>query len=106
MIPVEFLRQFRVGGFALFDIGVSFIGMYLLSPFLSKMFLKLNLAIPKKSWLLLTLPIGILVHLLVGQNTLMTREFFDMSGYYLLKIGIFVLIFLGLRAIRIMHKHT
>jgi len=104
MIPVEFLRQFRVGGFALFDIGVSFIGMYLLSPFLSKMFLKLNLAIPKKSWLLLTLPIGILVHVLVGQNTLMTKNFLDMHGYYALKICIIVLLFLGLKMIRIAKK--
>ncbi|MCR4329030.1 MAG: hypothetical protein NUV65_00615 [Candidatus Roizmanbacteria bacterium] len=104
MISIEFLRQFRFGGYALFDMGVSFIGMYVLSPLLSGMFLRLNVIIPKKSWLLLTLPIGILVHMLVGQNTLMTKNFLDTHGHYVLKLCIMVLLFLGLKNVQTAKK--
>jgi len=61
---IEFLRQFRFGGYAFFDLIVAFLGVYLLSPLLSKIFLKIKIYIPKSNWIFLTLPIGILIHIL------------------------------------------
>ncbi|MBU0577776.1 hypothetical protein KKF73_04385, partial [Patescibacteria group bacterium] len=86
MNPIEFLRQFRISGYAVFDFVVAFLGIYLLSPLLSKIFLKLRIDIPRKSWLFLTLPIGIAVHLLVGEMTPMTKNFLDINSHYILKI--------------------
>ncbi|HRY82094.1 MAG TPA: hypothetical protein P5232_00095 [Candidatus Moranbacteria bacterium] len=104
MIPIEFLRQFRIGEYAIFDFVVAFLGIYLLSPLLSKIFLKLRIDIPKKNWLFLTLPIGIIAHLIVGKMTPLTRNFMDIHGHYVLKIIIFGLLFLGLRNITIIKK--
>ncbi|MBU0546506.1 hypothetical protein KKA13_04625 [Patescibacteria group bacterium] len=75
--------------------------MYLLAPLLSKLFLKLRINIPKRNWLFLTLPIGVVVHLLVGKITPMTKYFLDIHGHYILKIIILGLFFLGLRGIKI-----
>jgi len=104
MIPIEFLRQFRFGGYAIFDFTAVFLGMYLLSPLLSKIFLKLRIDIPKKNWLFLALPIGILAHLIVGNITPMTRNFFDVHGHYILKVLIICLLFFGLKRIKIVKK--
>ena len=104
MISIEFLRQFRLGGYAIFDLAVAFLGIYLLSPLLSKIFLKLGIDIPKLNWLFLTLPIDIIVHLLVGQTTLMTKNFLDINGHYILKILILSLLIFGIKGIKIVKK--
>ncbi len=102
MVPIEFLRQFRIFEYAIFDFIAAFLGMYLLAPLLSKIFLKLfKLDIPKHNWLYLTLPIGITTHLLVGKITPMTKDFIDPSGHYIVKIFILILLFLGIRNIKI-----
>jgi hypothetical protein len=100
MITIDFLRQFRIGGFAIFDLSTAFLGILLLSPVLSWIFRKVGLEIPKKSWIFWTLPIGILTHLLIGRKTPMTVEFFDPSGHYVLKAAIVGLLILGTRGIR------
>jgi hypothetical protein len=104
MIPIEFLRQFRLIDYAIFDFAVAFLGIYLLAPLLSKIFLKLRLDIPKHNWLWLTLPLSILTHLLVGNITPMTADFIDADGHYVLKIIILILFILGLRGIKIIKK--
>ncbi|MBU1045455.1 MAG: hypothetical protein KJ915_13800 [Candidatus Omnitrophica bacterium] len=68
------------------------------------MFLKIRVSIPKWNWLYLVLPIGILTHFIFGQMTLMTRQFFDLSGYWVLKVLILVLLVLGLRGVRIVER--
>lgn len=104
MTTIEFLRQFRLGGYAIFDFAASFLGIWLLSPLLTKLFLKIRIKIPKINWVFLTLPIGIIVHLLVGTITPLTKNFLDLGGYYILKIIILLLLFFGLRGIRIIKK--
>ena len=104
MIPIDFLRQFRFGGYAIFDLLVAFIGIYLLSGLLSKLILKIRIKIPRQNWIFLTLPLGILVHLLVGRITPMTKDFFNINSHYLLKIIVLVLLFFGLRGIKIIKK--
>ena len=100
MTTLEFLRQFRFNEYAIFDFVAVFLGMYLLSPLLSKIFLKLKIDIPKQNWLFLALPISIFAHLLVGKITPMTRDFVDIHGHYVLKILIFCLLILGTKGMK------
>jgi len=104
MIPIEFLRQFRFNEYAIFDFLVTFLGMYLLSPLLSKILLKLKIDIPKQNWLFLTLPISIFTHLSIGRITPMTRDFMDIHGHYVLKVLILGLLVLGIKGIKTVKK--
>ena len=104
MISIEFLRQYKIAGFAIFDFAVSFIGVYLLAPLLSKLFGKLGIQIPKKNWLFLTIPLSVLIHVLVNQITPMTKEFLDPQGHYILKGVIIILLIFGLRGIKRVKK--
>ncbi len=99
-MTIEYLRSFRVVGYAVFDLSLAFVGIYLLAPWLSKMFLKIGLIIPRSSWLLLTLPIGVLTHIIVGTDTLMVRNFLDTQGNFGLKILVLALTVLGLLLIQ------
>ncbi len=105
MDTLEYLRQFRLLGYAVFDLTLAFVGIYLLAPLLSKIFLKIRMDIPKTNWLFLTLPIGILTHLLIGNLTPMTKAFFDINDHYFLKAVILILLILGLRGIKIVKKN-
>jgi hypothetical protein len=104
MITIDFLRQFRVGSFAIFDFTTAFLGMLILSPFLSWIFKKVGLIIPKKNWLFLTLPIGIFIHLLIGRKTPMTVDFLDLGDHYILKVIIIILLILGFTGIKKIKK--
>ena len=101
MTTLEYLRQFRLEQYAIFDLVVSFLGIYLLSPLLTKLFRKIKIEIPKRNWLYLTLPIGILIHLLFGTLTPMTKNFLDINDHYILKALIIILTIMGLRKIKI-----
>lgn len=105
MLPIEFLRQFRFNEYAIFDFAAAFLGIYLLSPLLSKIFLKIKVDIPKNNWLFLTLPIGIIAHLLVGKITPMTEDFINTNDHYILKILILILLILGLKGIKIIKNN-
>jgi len=105
MITLEYLRHYKIFEFAIFDLIVSLIGIYLLSPLLSKIFRKINIDIPKINWVFLTLPIGILIHLIVGTITPMTKYFIDIHSHYFLKIFILGLIFLGFKGIKIIKNN-
>jgi hypothetical protein len=97
MLTVTFLRQFRIGEYAIFDFTVALLGLALLSPLLSWLCRKFfKLEVPKKNWVFLTLPIGIVTHLIIGPITPMTRDFIDLSGHYTLKVIILGLLVLGL----------
>ena len=100
MNTLELLRQYRLGGYALFDLSLSFLGILLLVPWLTKLMLRLNISMPKKNWLILTLPLSIFIHLLTGQMTQMTKDLFDPSGHYLIKILMIVLLVWGTRGIK------
>jgi len=104
MISLEVIRSFRVFGYAFFDLAVSFLGFYLIGPLLSRLFLKIRVVVPRWNWLYLTLPLGIVVHLLFGQMTPMTRQFFDLDGYWILKVLILGLLLMGLRGVRVARK--
>jgi hypothetical protein len=104
MVPIEFLRQFRIFEYAIFDFAAALLGIFLLSPLLSRLFRKIRIDIPKKNWLFLTIPISIPVHVLVGNLTPMTRDFINLSDNYILKLLIIVLLFFGIKGIKIIKK--
>lgn len=104
MIPIAFLRQFRLGDYAIFDFAAAFLGIYLLAPLLSKIFAKLRVEIPHQNWLYLTLPLSVVVHLLSGHITPLTRDFIDLQGHYIVKIIILALLVPGLTDIKITPK--
>lgn len=106
MTTLEIIRQYRIGEYAIFDLGLSFLGIYLLSPLLSKIFRKLKIDIPKQNWLFLTLPISIFIHLLTRNLTLMTRNFIDRDGHLFLKILIIILLILGVRGSKVIKKKS
>lgn len=101
---IPYLRQFRIGGYAVFDFTVSFLAAYLLAPWLSKLFRKIGLDIPKYSWLYFTVPISIIVHLIVNIITPLTRAFINPNGDYIIKIIILVLVVLGAKDIKLIKK--
>lgn len=94
---IPFLRQFRFGPFAIFDFAASYLGVYLLSPLLIKLLNKLGVKTTKASWLWLTLPIGVLIHILFKQFTPFTLMFIDLNGGYLAKLLVVVMLYLGFR---------
>ncbi len=105
MLTLEFLRHFRFAGYAIFDLTLSFLGIYLLSSYLSKIFLRIKIIIPKINWIFLTLPLGILFHIIFGTFTPMTLNFLDPQSHYYLKILIIILLIFGLRKIKISNKN-
>lgn len=104
MSLIEYLREFRIGEYAIFDFVASFLGVYLLSQFLSKILLKIKIYIPKQNWLFLVLPIGVFIHILVGNITPMTKDFLDINGNFILKILILGLLILGMKDVKIVKK--
>jgi len=105
MNTIHLLRQFRIGEYAIFDFAVAFLGLALLAPILSWLCRKIfKLEIPKKNWVFLALPIGIVTHLITGPITPMTRNFIDPTGHYFLKVIILGLSALGLLNIKRIDK--
>lgn len=104
MITLEYLRHFRLFEYAIFDLGVSFLGMAIIAPLLSRLFLKMNISVPKINWAFLTLPLGIAVHLLVGRITPMTANFLDLHGHVALKLVVLISVLLGIQGIKIIRK--
>lgn len=86
MNPIEYLRQFRIGSYAIFDFSLAFVGMLLAAPLLSWLFKKIGVLVPMRNWVILTLPISVLVHILIGNITPFTKNFLDPSGHYLIKL--------------------
>lgn len=101
MNTVSFLRQFKIGPFAIFDLAVSYLGIYLIAPFLVWVFEKIHIKTTVATWLWLTIPIGVLFHIAFNQNTPLNRMILDLHGNYLVKIVLLIMLFLGLRNITI-----
>lgn len=100
MNQIDYLRQFRVGNFAVFDFVASFLGMLVLSPLLSHLCKRVGVHVPKRNWVILTLPIGVLAHILVGNITPLTKDFLDLHGHYAAKIVIVACVIFGVAGIR------
>lgn len=100
MSIIDQLRQFRIGRFAIFDFTTAFLGMLILSPLLSWLFKKAGIFIPKRNWVILTLPIGILAHMLTGTITPLTQDFLNPNGHYLVKLLVILCCIFGVTGIK------
>jgi hypothetical protein len=100
---ITYLRQFRLGGYAIFDFSASLIGMALLAPLLSRLFRKFGIEIPFRNWLFFTLPLSIIAHMAVDTYTPMTRAFLDPHAHYFMKLVVilsFALSFMDIKRIK------
>lgn len=102
MFNISYLRSFKILDYAIFDLAASFIGIYLLSPLLTKLFSLIHLNIPRASWLYFTIPLSIIFHIIFGNYTPMTKYFLDPSSHYVLKLFIILLIVMGIKNIKIL----
>ena len=101
MLNLPLLRQYKVGPLAIFDIIISYLGIAILAPLLSKIFLKFKIVIPIKSWIWLTMPIGVIFHILFRQSTpfmkmLLNPQKFD---FYLALISLTIMVYFGVKDI-------
>jgi hypothetical protein len=96
---ISFLRQARIGGIAIFDVALSYLGIYLLSPILSNIAKSLGLRIKRSSWLWLTIPIGVIVHILFKQSTTLNNLLFT-NGNYPIKLLLVFMLFMGIKDVR------
>lgn len=103
-MSIEYLRSFKISGYAVFDFAASFLGMFLLSPLLSGLARRAGWQVPKVNWVFMAMPLGIAAHLASGKITPMTRDFMDPSGHYPVKAAILVFLFLSLRDIKRIKK--
>lgn len=100
MTIIESLRQYRIGEFAIFDFTAAFLGMILIAPLLSKLCRKIGFDVPKRNWVILTLPLATLAHLIVGNITPMTKQLLDPDGHYFLKVLMIGLCIFGAMGIK------
>src|SRR3989338_7238300 len=96
---ISALRQFRIGPFTIFDTAAAYVGIFLLSPLLTKLFFKFHLNISKTSWLWLTLPISVIFHFVFRQNTPLIKMLLDPSSFYIIAIVLLLMTYMGLRNI-------
>lgn len=99
MISIEFLRQFRVGPFAIFDFVVAYGGLLLLSPIIIKLLQKVHVQMTWVNIMWLVLPLSIIAHVLSGHHTPLTKMFLNPSDYYFLKILIVFMVYMGFRKV-------
>lgn len=104
MSLIDYLRQFRIGQYAIFDFASAFLGMALISPILSWLFAKFGVIVPKRNWVILTLPISVLIHVLIGNITPLTRDFFDLQAHPFTKLIIVGCLIFGLKGINIVKR--
>lgn len=97
MFNLEYLRSFRIIDIAIFDVVVSYIGVYLVSPLLIRFFRKFKINTTKQTWLWLMFPISVVVHLLVGQQTTLVKMILDPSNYFAIKLIILFMIIMGFK---------
>lgn len=103
---IEFLRQFRIGSFAVFDFAISYLGVMLFSGRLTKLVSKIRLHVSRSQWLWLVVPGSILIHLIIGLKTPLTKIILDPNNYYLEKFVILFMLFMGLKDTRIIKRET
>lgn len=98
---VNLLRQFRIGPFTIFDIATAYLGIFLIAPFLTKLFSKIHVHISRAAWLWLTLPISVIFHFFLNQNTPFMKMLLDPNNFYVEKAVLLFMLYMGLKDIKI-----
>lgn len=97
---VSTLRQYRIGPYSIFDFATAYLGIFIVSPLLTRLAARFNLNISRTNWLWLTIPIGIITHIIIRQHTLLTSQFLNPNGDYLVKIIVLFMVYMGLKDIK------
>jgi hypothetical protein len=100
-MDIVYLRSFKVGPFAIFDLVVSYVGIYLIAPLLSWVLSLVGLKADRAAWLWLTLPLAILFHLIFNQNTPLSKMVLSPNSGWLAKVVLVVMLVVGISQIRI-----
>lgn len=101
MISIEYLRQFKIGPFAIFDTVISYLGILLLSPLLSWLTSKIHFKVPITSWLWFTMPLSVLFHVAFRQPTPLMKILGDASNFqfYIALVLLLGMTYMGFRGI-------
>jgi hypothetical protein len=101
MFSLEYLRQFRIGPFAIFDTVASYVGALILSPLLSWLASRVNVKIPKLSWLWFTVPLAVVFHFIFNQSTPLMQMLANPENFqfYIAITMLFTMIYMGFREI-------
>lgn len=101
MISLEYLRQFRVGPFTIFDTLASYIGILILSPILTWLMSRLRLKIPTISWLWFTLPLSVLFHIIFHQSTPLIKILANpgQAQFYIAIIVLLAMTYMGFKKV-------
>ena len=97
---LHFLRQYKIGPFAIFDTVTAYLGIFLIAPLLTKIFSKIHVNISRAGWLWLTLPISVLFHLIFRQNTPFMKMLLNPKSFYIPIIVLIFMTYMGLRKIK------
>lgn len=102
MITLEYLRDFRVGPFTMFDTTLAFIGMLILSPILTWIASKLHLKVPAISWLWLTIPVSVPFHAIFQQDTPLMKILSNPGQvqFYITIAVLLAMTYMGIRKIK------
>ena len=103
MFSIEYLRQFKVGPFAIFDTISAYLGVFLFAPFLVKLASKINLKVPVVSWIWLTVPLSVVFHILFKQSTPVIKILSNpnLPQFYVALLVLLIMIYMGFRKISI-----
>ena len=94
------LRSYRIGPFTIFDTVLAYVGVVILSPLLTKLFLVIHLKISLTSWLWLTMPLSVIFHLVFSQNTPLIKMLFNSDKFYIAWAVLLFMTFMGLRGVK------
>ncbi len=94
---VAFLRQFRIGPFAVFDTVLGYVAIFLLAPLLTKLFTLVKLNIPRVTWLWWMFPLSVVFHLAFNQQTPVLKTLASPLGFFVVGAVLIVMFFMGLK---------
>lgn len=89
MSTIEKLRSYRIGPFAIFDFTMTYLAAWYAAPYL-------DWYISREQLMWLAVPIGIIVHKLIGQNTPLNRMVLGPDTNRLAQAMVLLMLFKGL----------
>ena len=94
---VQFLRQFRIGPFAVFDTAISYLAIYLLSPTLTRGMRAFRIHVSRAGWLWFMLPASVLIHGLFQQRTPLMNQLFNPDTFFIAPVILVFMTYMGIK---------
>lgn len=88
------LRSYKVFGYAVFDLVVTLVVAAYLTPFVNKYIMVpgFKVTLTPHQMMMLSIPLGVVVHKVTNTSTPMTEQAFDPHGHMILKIVLIALV--------------